>query len=123
MRLPQPEHKARAEAVVPMINVVFLLLVFFMMTSQIAPPAPIDITPPAADSATPARREYRLFLSAEGEAVFENRQGESAWQAVAALDPGAPLTIVADAALPVPQLARMLTRIAPERPLDLLVQP
>ncbi|MEM1152412.1 MAG: biopolymer transporter ExbD, partial [Pseudomonadota bacterium] len=37
MRLRAPDRKRRAENYVPMINVVFLLLIFFLMTAQIAP--------------------------------------------------------------------------------------
>ena len=48
----RPARPAR-ENIVPMINVVFLLLVFFVMTAQIAPPDPFDIAPPEAGDAPP----------------------------------------------------------------------
>ena len=35
------------ESVVPMINVVFLLLIFFLMTAQITAPTPVEVTPPS----------------------------------------------------------------------------
>ncbi|NHX27772.1 biopolymer transporter ExbD, partial [Escherichia coli] len=47
MQFPQHPRRDRGENIVPMINVVFLLLIFFLMTAQIGPPAPIDVTPPA----------------------------------------------------------------------------
>ncbi|MGR3522560.1 MAG: biopolymer transporter ExbD, partial [Paracoccus sp. (in: a-proteobacteria)] len=33
-----------------MINVVFLLLIFFLLTAQIAPAPPFDVTPPDSRS-------------------------------------------------------------------------
>lgn len=123
MRLPRPQTRRRGEAVVPMINVVFLLLVFFMMTSQIAPPAPIEITPPTATPESPADREATLFLSVDGTPAFEELRGDTVWPALSALPEGATLTIAADAALPVEDLARILSRLDSGLSIDLLVQP
>ena len=49
MRLPR-RSRARAtdENVVPLINIVFLLLVFFMLTGTLRPAEPFDVTPPKA---------------------------------------------------------------------------
>ena len=116
---PQP----KAEAVVPMINVVFLLLVFFMMTSQIAPPAPVDVTPPTAALEATAEGQARLFITGEGTVMFEEAEGDAAIEALAALAPDVPLTVAADAALPVVELARLLKRLPPDLPVELLVQP
>jgi len=123
MRLPRPQTRRRGEAVVPMINVVFLLLVFFMMTSQIAPPAPIEITPPTATPERLADGEAMLFLSADGTPAFNDLRGDTVWPALAALSEGATLTIAADAALPVEDLARILSRLDSGLSIDLLVQP
>lgn len=38
MQFDLPQRRSRPESVVPMINIVFLLLIFFLMTAQIAPP-------------------------------------------------------------------------------------
>jgi periplasmic protein TonB len=46
MDFGSPPRRPRAESVVPMINVVFLLLVFFLMTATIAPPDPFASVPP-----------------------------------------------------------------------------
>ncbi|UWQ74064.1 biopolymer transporter ExbD [Leisingera sp. M658] len=52
------DRRARKKclSLAPMINVVFLLLIFFLLTLQIAPRAPLSIAPPRpenGDSATP----------------------------------------------------------------------
>lgn len=123
MRFRLPSSERTAEPVVPMINVVFLLLVFFMMASQIAPPAPVEITLPLAEPEAAAIREAVLYLSRDGRPLFDGYEGELAWQAISALPPDQILTIAADEALPVADLARLLSRITPDRPVELLVQP
>jgi len=73
------------ESIVPMINVVFLLLIFFLMTAQISAPEPFEITPP--DTVNPseeAEGEFTLYLSSQGELAFRDAIGEQA--ALAALD-------------------------------------
>ena len=58
----QDEQRRRPdiEPVLPLINVVFLLLIFFMVAGQLAPGLPANVTPPessaaAADSDEPIR--------------------------------------------------------------------
>lgn len=73
------------ESIVPMINVVFLLLIFFLMTAQISAPEPFEVTPPdAVNQSEMAEGEFTLYLSAEGELAFHDAIGERA--ALAALD-------------------------------------
>ena len=55
MQFPDPPRRKPPESIVPMINVVFLLLIFFLMTAQIAPPDPFEINPPdSAQAGDPA---------------------------------------------------------------------
>jgi biopolymer transport protein ExbD len=73
------------ESIVPMINVVFLLLIFFLMTAQISTPEPFEVTPPDAESQSEAAEgEFTLYLSSQGEMAFQDVIGEQA--ALAALD-------------------------------------
>lgn len=47
MKITPPTEASRSElSVVPLVNVVFLLLVFFMLVGQVAAPEPVDIKPP-----------------------------------------------------------------------------
>lgn len=105
----RPARQPR-ESIVPMINVVFLLLVFFLMTAQIAPPEPFPVTPPdAADSSPSTASDIVLFVAADGTPARDGVVGDAA---LAGLPPGTPLTIRADRALPAPALARLLARLA-----------
>lgn len=91
----EPARRPRGESIVPMINVVFLLLIFFMMTSRLAAPEPFDVAPPKTESGEPGETSAILFLSAEGEIGFEDLRGPAAVAAFAA---------IADAEDAVPQL-------------------
>lgn len=103
---PQPK---RGEPIVPMINVVFLLLIFFLMTAQIAPPDPFDIDLPAAPLGDSAEAALPLYLSADGEIAFGAARGAPALQA--AKDQG-PVVLRADAHAKGADLARALTQLA-----------
>lgn len=47
MKITPPNDERRPEpSVVPLVNVVFLLLVFFMLVGRLAAPEPLDIQPP-----------------------------------------------------------------------------
>jgi biopolymer transport protein ExbD len=54
--------RPRGESVVPMINVVFLLLIFFVMTATIVPPDPFAARPPSSARAGAAERGEVLHL-------------------------------------------------------------
>ncbi|MFN3714836.1 MAG: ExbD/TolR family protein [Alcanivoracaceae bacterium] len=56
------------EPVLPLINVVFLLLIFFMVAGRMAPSLPADITPPASQVAQPANDDpVEIVVNARGE--------------------------------------------------------
>jgi len=51
MRIRSPEEQNRSEiSVVPLVNVVFLLLVFFMLVGRVTSPDPLSIDPPRSES-------------------------------------------------------------------------
>ena len=119
MRLDLPQPKPPVESVTPMINVVFLLLIFFLMTATIAPPAPFEVEPPQAE-AEPASTETpaTLHLAADGRMAFGEARGEAALDAAAAslgaslgTGQGAPLALRADAGMEAAALARVLSRL------------
>lgn len=96
--------------IVPMINVVFLLLVFFLMTAQITPPEPIDVRPPSSLADTSeALPEGVLFIGADGSLAFESTRGEAVFDH---LPTDAPLSIRADRDVDAQALAALLPRLA-----------
>ncbi|NVO25183.1 ExbD/TolR family protein [Donghicola mangrovi] len=82
MKFPEAPRKPAPESVVPMINVVFLLLIFFLMSAQITPPAPFEVTPPQAQADQPADGEFTLYMDASGQAGFQDQTGNSAFAAL-----------------------------------------
>jgi len=57
---------------IPMINVVFLLLIFFMIAGQIKPNLPADINLPTADVDTPAELNTpQVVINERGEVTFD----------------------------------------------------
>ena len=108
-RLSAPQRRTAREAVVPMINVVFLLLIFFLMTAQITPAPPFDLTLPRAEAEAGARPAPPLYVAADGRIAFRDLTGPAAVRAAAAA--GA-VRIEADTALPAPDLARLLAALA-----------
>ncbi len=106
----QRPRQAR-EAIVPMINVVFLLLIFFLMTATVALPPPFVMQLPEGVAPEEAGGPAVLFVGPDGTLAFGAARGEAVFAAIGdeALD--APLEIRADADLPAPDLAGILARL------------
>ena len=106
------------EPVLPMINVVFLLLIFFLMTAQIAPPDMLEVTPPDAmggdvDGPDARGAPQVLFVAADGMVASDSPEGGvSGDAALAMLDPDRALSVRADRDLPAHALAALLARLA-----------
>ncbi|MEC3859975.1 biopolymer transporter ExbD [Mesobacterium sp. TK19101] len=105
--IPPRPRRDLGEQIVPMINVVFLLLIFFLMTAQIAPPDPFDIRLPEAEAEGEADPDA-LFLSADGQTAFGALRGSDAIAAAAA----SPVTLRADARADAAALAQVLAQLA-----------
>ncbi|SCZ64705.1 outer membrane transport energization protein ExbD [Epibacterium ulvae] len=126
MDLSQPQKRPRSESIVPMINVVFLLLIFFLMTSNLAQPEPFEVTPPHADLGGEAKAEPVLFIDATGHMHFDGAEGEVIF-ALLALPAHESRTIQlrADSKLEAKQLAGILKQLAAVglSRVELVVQP
>ena len=109
-----PPRAPRGESIVPMINVVFLLLVFFLMTSRLAPPEAFEVTPPAAEAPGADGEGAALLVSAEGELAWRDLRGDAALAgfAAAAAEPGAAPRLRADGGLDGAEAAKLLRRLA-----------
>lgn len=74
MRIERPSRSPTSDAsLIPMINVVFLLLVFFMVAGTVRPSEPLEVTPPESArfaDAPVARRT--LHLAADGTLVLDD---------------------------------------------------
>ncbi len=87
MRFPQPARRQFGEPVIPLINIVFLLLIFFMLAGTFTAPEPFSVDPPEARSGTPADDdEGVVLLGPDGALAFEGEEvedGEALERAVA----------------------------------------
>lgn len=119
MRLAPPQTRRKSDPLLPMIDVVFFLIVFYMIVSSFAEPEPFAIAPPQSAQAMAVEGEAALFLGADGIAAIAGGAGaitgEAALAALAArCAPGGcgPLRLHADAAAPASALAALLPRLA-----------
>ena len=64
MRLRPQGARNDEERILPVINVVFLLLVFFMLAGRLSASDPLGIEPPMSSSQTPARNPAIVVLVA-----------------------------------------------------------
>ncbi|MEM8538699.1 MAG: biopolymer transporter ExbD [Pseudomonadota bacterium] len=112
MDFSPPPRRPKGESIVPMINVVFLLLIFFLMTSQIVTPDPFDISVPTATREDEATADPVLYISATNTLHFDGVEGPDALARIKAVaEADAILQIKADAALEASALAATLTQL------------
>lgn len=108
IRLAARHRAPRDTDVVPMINVAFLLLIFLLMVAALAPPDPVEVTPPVANLPAEDRRDDTLYVAADGRLFFRDISGEAVFAAL----PDAPLSLMADRTLPATALAELLSRLS-----------
>ena len=80
MRIFLYPRRVAKESIIPMVNVIFILLIFFLMTSSFIIPDPFEIEKPYADSSNKITREERLYISKTGKIVVANLDNEDAWR-------------------------------------------
>ncbi|NIZ15461.1 biopolymer transporter ExbD [Phaeobacter sp. HF9A] len=113
MDLNEPRRRPRSESIVPMINVVFLLLIFFLMTSRLAPADPFEVTLAKAALEAEAQAQVVLYVDIEGRTHFDGTEGDAALvQLAAAAGEGDAVQLRADAGLEAATLARILRHMA-----------
>lgn len=109
MDLSAPSRPPRTESIVPMINVLFLLLIFFLMTSHLARPEPFEVVPPYAGAKGKANAEQILFVDKNGRMSFNATEGEAAIADLAARSTETSvIQLRADASIEAKRLARIM---------------
>ncbi|QCO54745.1 biopolymer transporter ExbD [Pseudorhodobacter turbinis] len=115
--------KRKEDNLLPMINVVFLLLIFFLISAKMTPPEPFPVTPPTAQAEAEAEGAFTLYLAADGRIGFHDTEGDAALEMLETAltdycdqtdcDTAKPrLTLRGDTALPAEKLAAILPRIS-----------
>lgn len=79
MRINPPSEDHRVEVtVVPMVNVVFLLLIFFMLVGRIAPSEELEVSPPLSLSGQMLNGEpVRIIVAKDGQIAIEKDKLEA----------------------------------------------
>lgn len=122
MDFRDPPQRKAAENLLPMINVIFLLLIFFLLAAQLTQPQPFPVIPPESRAEAEAAGDFTLHIAADGRTGFHDATGDQALAALAAAraahcatadctaEPPR-LTLRADAALPAARLAALMPRL------------
>lgn len=105
MRRPR-QTRRKAEPTIALINVVFLLLVFFLIAGQLSPPLDQDIELPSVATLPPTQAPDALVIAADGSLRHQGQPTtlDAYWQQHAqsklgeqdALDPATRLRLVPD---------------------------
>jgi biopolymer transport protein ExbD len=68
LRRPERPPQDTEDHILPLINIVFLLLIFFMVAGALTTPHSVQVDPPKADvdGEKPERREATLYITADG---------------------------------------------------------
>ena len=113
MRIAATPRKRSGDWVLQFINIIFLMLLFFMVNGVISTPMPAGLSPPVAvhsDAASPPQNA--LFMAADGQLSFAG-QVMTASDAVQLFKAsgGLPRAIVADRRSSAVALVKLLTAI------------
>ena len=87
MRLPFPEQKEEPDTILPLINVVFLLLIFFIMTGALHAVDYFNVNPPSSSSEIQGSLDDTIILvGSDGRIAIGNKEMDGADMQLAILD-------------------------------------
>ncbi|KEO56117.1 biopolymer transporter ExbD [Thioclava pacifica] len=115
-------RRSLPEPLLPMINVVFLLLIFFLLAATLAQPTPFEVSPPEASGGGAAEPgDLTLFVGADGRLGFGDARDLAALAALGAATEAAraacgacadTLTLRADSKLSGEALAKLVPELS-----------
>jgi biopolymer transport protein ExbD len=118
MRIDAPPRRLPPEPYLPLINVVFLLLIFFLIVARMGPADPLPVTAPVADG-TKVGGKMALYLAADGTLAHGAVLGDAALGALAitraqtcAVPCDVPLLLHVDRATSAQRLAVVMTQLS-----------
>lgn len=113
--MPRPERRSRGITILPLINVVFLLLMFIVLSGVIASPDPFELAPPRAstgEDAVNVDRDSTVHVARSGELQFRNLNDNAAVRGLIARLAGSGelevLTVRADAGVPAVRIVKLI---------------
>ena len=79
MRFARPRPKNDDERILPLINVVFLLLIFFMLAGRFSASDPFEIEPPqSASEGAATERDILVLVGADGQLALDGEVMDAA---------------------------------------------
>ena len=113
IRIPTPHRPRKQESTIALINVVFLMLIFFLIAGTLAPPRDPEvsfITTKSAENATPPDM---LFVAADGATSWrgEPLDLDAELPSLVERHAGAPFRVAADRDLPAEVLVDLVGRL------------
>ena len=82
MKFRKMSYISEKENIVPMINIVFLLLIFFLITSSLVPRPREIIERPFGFSDSNVQDPNYLFITSNSEIMYLGQSGEIAWNLI-----------------------------------------
>ena len=82
MNFRKTSYVSEKENIVPMINIVFLLLIFFLITSSLVPRPGEIIERPFGLSDSNVEDPNYLFITSNSEIMYRGQSGEIAWNLI-----------------------------------------
>lgn len=131
MHFPERRPDQTEERILPLINVVFLLLIFFMIAGSLTVSEPFEVTPPQSSSqAAETPESVTILLSQSGQLAFDNQPISEAellekLTTQLKLQPDTSITLKADARLDANTLVQLTHKFydAGVKKLRLLTEP
>lgn len=110
MNFRKTSYVSEKENIVPMINIVFLLLIFFLITSSLVPRPGEIIDRPFGLSNSYVKDHNYLFITSSAEIMYLGQTGEAAWGVIKKNKPVS-LTIEADRNLAAQKFFSLLNKL------------
>ena len=110
MNFRKTSYVSAKENIVPMINIVFLLLIFFLITSSLVPRPVETIERPFGVSELNVEDPNYLFITGSSEIMYLGQTGEIAWDLIKKSEPTI-LTIEADRNLAAKKFISLLNKL------------
>ncbi|MQM38723.1 hypothetical protein KBTX_02742 [wastewater metagenome] len=112
MQLPRPSPRRRGDDLLPLINIIFLLLVFFMVAGTMTPPETFPVRPPDTEAGASADSETDLLVGPAGELAWRGeRVSLDGLDERLGAEPPVRVVIRADAAVASRELMPVLARL------------
>ena len=110
MNFRKTSYVREKENIVPMINIVFLLLIFFLITSSLVPRPVEVIERPFGWGDSNVDDPNYLFITGSSEIIYLGQTGEMAWELIKKSEP-TELTIEADRNLAAKKFISLLNKL------------